>query len=78
MLYTSIVLPHLENGSIVWQIANCEQLDKIQRKCLALCLGTPARPTSGIGTLEVEAGVMPLDLRRYELLVKFMVQMKKL
>ena len=34
-LYKSIVLPHLEYGSTVWQIGNCEQLDKIQRKCLA-------------------------------------------
>ena len=59
-------------------MADCEQLEKIQRQCLALCLGTPARPTSGIEALEVEAGVMPLDLRRDELLVKFLVQMKKL
>ena len=39
----------------LWQIGNCEQLDKIQRKCLALCLGTPA--TAGIEALEVEAKV---------------------
>ena len=55
-LYQSIVLPHMEYGSTVWQIGNCEQLDKIQRKCLALCLGTPA--TAGIEALEVEAGIM--------------------
>ena len=45
-LYQRIVLPHMEYGSAVWQIGNCEQLDEIQRKCLALCLGTLA--TSGI------------------------------
>ena len=71
-LYKSIVLPHLEYGSTVWQIGNCEQLDKIQRKCLALCLGTPA--TSGIEALEVEAGIMPLDLRREELAVRELVK----
>ena len=38
------------------------QLDKIQRKCQALCFGPPA--TSGIKALEVEAGIMPLDLSR--------------
>ena len=71
-LYKSIVLPHLEYGSTVWQIGNCEQLDKIQRKCLVLCLGTPA--TSGIEALEVEAGIMPLDLRREELAVRELVK----
>ena len=71
-LYQSIVLPHMEYGSTVWQIGNCEQLDKIQRKCLALCLGTPA--TAGIEALEVEAGIMPLDLRREELAVRELVK----
>ena len=71
-LYQSIVLAHMEYGSTVWQIGNCEQLDKIQRKCLALCLGTPA--TTGIEALEVEAGIMPLDLRREELAVRELVK----
>ena len=42
-LYQSIVIPHMEYGSTVWQIGNC---DKIQRKCLALYLGAPA--TAGL------------------------------
>ena len=71
-LYKSIVLPDLEYGSTVKQIGNCEQLDKIQRKCLALWLETPA--TSGIEALEVEAGIMPLDLRREELTVRELVK----
>ena len=50
-LYQNIVLPRMEYESTVWQIGNCEQLDTIQRKCLALCLGTPA--TSGIDASEV-------------------------
>ena len=41
-LYQSSVLPHMEYGYTVWQIRNCEQLDKILRKCLVLNLGTLA------------------------------------
>ena len=36
-LYKNLVLPHFEYASSVWQIGNCEQLNKVQRKCLALC-----------------------------------------
>ena len=57
-----LVLPRLEYASSVWQIGNCEQLNKVQRTCLALCLGIPT--TAGLKVLEVEAGVVPLDLRR--------------
>ncbi|MCG7878799.1 MAG: reverse transcriptase domain-containing protein [Candidatus Thiodiazotropha endolucinida] len=67
-LYRSLVLPHLEYAASVWQIGNCEQLNKVQRKCLALCLGTPT--TAGLDALEVEAGVKPLDLRREDLAVR--------
>ena len=67
-LYKSLVLPHLEYVSSVWQIGNCEQLNKVQRKCLALCLGIPS--TAGLEALEVEAGVVPLDLRREDLAVR--------
>ena len=69
-LYRSIGLPHMEYGSTVWQIRNCKQLDKIHRKCLALCLGTPA--TSGMEALEVYSGIIPLtlDLRREELAIR--------
>ena len=33
-LYKSLVLPYFEYASSVWQIGNCEQLNKVQRKCL--------------------------------------------
>ena len=42
--------------------------DRVQRKCLAVCLGAPV--TSGIDALEVEAQVTPLDLRRQDLAVR--------
>ena len=67
-LYRSLVLPHLEYAASVWQIGDCERLNKVQRKCLAVCLGTPV--TSGIDALEVEAQVAPLDLRREDLAVR--------
>lgn len=40
-LYRSLILPHLEYATSVWQIGDCDKLNKVQRKCLALCLGTP-------------------------------------
>ena len=46
---------------------NCEQLNKVQRKCKALFLGIPT--TACLEALEVEAGVVPLDLRREDLAV---------
>ena len=66
-LYRSLVLPHLEYADNVWQIGDCDRLNKIQRKCLAVCLGAPV--TSGIDPLAVEAHVKQLDLRPEDLAV---------
>ena len=38
-------------------------LEKLQRKGLAICLGCPS-------TLEVQAGVLPLDFRSEELAIR--------
>ncbi|MEW8546772.1 MAG: reverse transcriptase family protein, partial [Candidatus Thiodiazotropha sp.] len=67
-LYKSIVVPQLEYASPVWQSGHCEALDKVQRRGLAICLGVPA--TASLEALEVEAGVLPLDLRREELAIR--------
>ena len=67
-LYKSLVLPHLEYAASVWQIGDSERLNKVQRKCLAVCVGAPL--TSWIDALEVEAQVTPLDLRREDLAVR--------
>ncbi|MEW8548209.1 MAG: reverse transcriptase domain-containing protein [Candidatus Thiodiazotropha sp.] len=67
-LYRSVVLPSMEYASTVWQIGNCDQLNRVQRKCLAVSLGLPS--TSGLDAMEVEAGVLPLDLRREDLAVR--------
>ena len=67
-LYKSIVVPQLEYAAPVWQSGKCEVLDRVQRKGLAMCLGIPI--TASLEAVEVEAGVLPLDLRREELAVR--------
>ena len=67
-LYKSIVVPHLEYAASVWQIADCGRLDKIQRKGLALSLGCMSM--ASCEALEVQAGVLPLSLRREELAIR--------
>ena len=69
-LYQSLVTPRLEYAAAVWQTGNCESLEKVQRQGLALCLGLPK--TSGVEALEVEAGILPLSLRREELAIREM------
>lgn len=72
-LYRSLlVLYHLEYTACVWQTSDCEQLNKIRKKCLALCLGTPS--TAGLDALEVEAGVKQLDLGQEELALREMTK----
>ena len=67
-LYKALVIPQLEYAAQVWQVGNCAPLEKVQRKGLALCLGTPG--TAGLDALEVEAGVVPLQIRREELSIR--------
>ena len=58
----------LEYAAAVWQLGKSELLDRVQRRGLAMCLGVPA--TASLEALQVEAGVLPLDLRREELAVR--------
>ena len=59
----------MKYAASVWQIGECDNLEKIQRKGLALCLGCPN--TASCEALEVQAGVLlPLDLRREELVIR--------
>ena len=67
-LYKALVAPQLEYAAAVWQIGNCDCLEKIQRKGLAMCLGVPM--TASAAAVEVEAGVKPLELRREELAIR--------
>ena len=67
-VYKRLVVPRLEYAASVWQIGECDKLEKIQRKGLALCLGCPN--TASCEALEVQAGVLPLDMRRVKLAIK--------
>ena len=68
-LYKALVIPQMEFAASVWQnSSSADTLNKIQRKGLALCLGVPA--TSALNAVEVEAGVLPLELRREELSIR--------
>ena len=67
-IYNSLVRSIIEYASPVWQITSSEHLkslEAVQRKGLALCLGLPS--TAGREALEVEANILPLDLRLEEI-----------
>ncbi|CAG2211960.1 unnamed protein product [Mytilus edulis] len=51
-----------------WQVAEQKDLDRLQRKALTLCLDMPS--TSGRAALEIEAGVLPIDLRIEEIAIR--------
>jgi len=77
-LYKTMVRAVMEYGAFVWQGArNKTRLDAIQRKGLALCLNLPQ--TSGRETMEVAAGLLPIDLRLEEIAVRELakIQAKK-
>ena len=39
-LYKALITPQLEYAAAVWQIGDCGVLEKVQRKGLAMCLGS--------------------------------------
>ena len=67
-LYKALITPQLDYALAVWQMGDCRNLEKIQRKGLAMCLGVPG--TAVIEALEVEAGVKPLCIHREELAIR--------
>ena len=68
-LYKALVIPQIEFAAPVWQNStSVETLNRIQRKGLSLCLGVYA--TAALNALEVEASVLPLELRREELSIR--------
>ena len=66
-LYKSIVVLQLEYAASVWKAGRCEILDRVQRRGLTMCLRVPAAVSWE--ALEVEAGMLPQDLRREVLAV---------
>ncbi|MES9882405.1 MAG: ribonuclease H family protein [Sedimenticola sp.] len=72
LLYKSLILSQLDYGAPVYQSASKAQLAKldiIQGKALRIALG--ALPTTDVELLCVEAGVLPLRLRREEQVLRF-------
>ena len=68
-LYKAFVIPQIEFAAPVWQkSSSVDTLNRIQRNGLSLCLGVLA--TATLSALEVEASVLPLDLRREELSIR--------
>ena len=41
ILYKSIVIPHLKYPAPVWQTVQCDVLDRVQMRGIAMCLGVP-------------------------------------
>lgn len=67
-IYKALIRSRIDYGCQIYATANDEtlkKLDIIQNKCLQICSGS-LRGTP-INTLEVDCGVMPLDLRRKKL-----------
>ena len=68
-LYKASVIPQIEFAAPVWQNStSVDTLYKVQRKGFSLCLGVSS--TAALNSLEVEASVLPLELRREELSVR--------
>ena len=61
---------HLEFAASVLQIGECDKLEKIPKKGLALCFGCPIPSIATCEALDVKSGVLPLDLRREELAIR--------
>ena len=76
-LYTSLVRSKLDYGSIVYGSAPksyIKMLDPVQNQALRICLG--AFRTSPKESLEVEADILPLHLRREKLALQYVLKLK--
>jgi hypothetical protein len=76
-LYRSHVRSKLDYGCVVYGSARpwlLQTLDRVQNAALRTCLG--AFRTSPISSLHVEAGEMPLKLRREKLALQYMLKLK--
>lgn len=76
-LYKSLILSKLDYGCIIYGSAAksyLAQLDPVQNEGLRLCLG--AYKTSNAESLEVEANIPPLTLRREQLTLQYMLKLK--
>ena len=78
-LYRTHVRSKIDFGCVVYGSARpsaLESLDRVQNAALRTCLG--AFRTSPIPSLHVEAGELPLNLRRQQLSLQYVVSNKQL
>jgi ribonuclease HI len=77
LLYRSLIRSKLDYGSFLYGAARksyLKILEPVQNAALRLCLG--AFRTSPISSLHVEAGEIPMDLRRKRLAMQYLVKLK--
>ncbi|XP_043203695.1 uncharacterized protein LOC122371432 [Amphibalanus amphitrite] len=77
-LYKAIVLPIIEYGSVVYaggSRTNLLKLEAVQNNFIRLALG--AMRTSPIHSLQVEAHILPLHIRRIELTLRYYTKIKQ-
>ena len=77
-LYKTIVLPIIEYGSIIYDGGSqptLKKLEAIQNNFLRLALG--AMKTSPVLSLQVDANVTPLHIRRMELTMRYFSKIKQ-
>ena len=76
-LYRSHVRSKLDYGCVVYRSARksaLESLDRVQNAALRICLG--AFRTSPVSSLHVEAGKLPLELRRQQLSLQYIAKLR--
>jgi hypothetical protein len=76
-LYRSHVRPKLDCGCVVYGSARKSvlvSLDRVQNAALRTCLG--AFRTSPVSSLHVEAGELPLELRRQQLSLQYISKLR--
>ncbi|XP_044766795.1 uncharacterized protein LOC123322831 [Coccinella septempunctata] len=77
ILYRALVMSRLDYGSIVYSSARktvLSKLDSVHNMGIRLCIG--AFKTSPSQSLYCESGIMPLHLRRKQLLCSYMIRLK--
>jgi len=75
-VYRSHVRSKLDFGCVVYGSARksvLESLDRVQNAALRICLG--AFRTSPVASLHVEAGELPLELRRQQLSLQYICKL---
>ena len=77
-IYQAIMRSTIDDGCIVYGAAaktSLQKIDRLQYKALRLCTG--AIRSTPINALLIEAGEMPLELRREKLTLEYYIRIKE-